>query len=108
MNHKSKSCWSPLFAQLLFAYSAAYAVTPNLPSWDDVRKIVDQQLNSVGDYQPGDLISRNQVDPIFDVLHAGRLDGARSCRNFKFGLLRSRRNCAPVPLWQRQTIHAAS
>src|SRR5882757_9309179 len=68
MNRKSKFVLIIAFAELLFAYRAAYAVTPNLPSWDDVRKIVDQQLNNVGDYQSGDLISRNQVDPVFDAL----------------------------------------
>jgi hypothetical protein len=68
MKRQSKIVLTAVIAQLLFAYSAAQAVPPKLPSWEDVRKIVDQQLNSVGDYQPGDLISRNQVDPIFDLL----------------------------------------
>jgi hypothetical protein len=53
---------------IFFTASTALAVPPKLPSWDQVKKIADQQLNSVGDYQPGDLISKRQVDPIFDLL----------------------------------------
>jgi hypothetical protein len=49
----------------VFSVGAAKAA---LPSWEQVQKVVDQQLNSLGDYQSGDLISKNQVDPIFDRL----------------------------------------
>ncbi|HTQ37856.1 MAG TPA: hypothetical protein VMJ32_02450 [Pirellulales bacterium] len=45
-----------------FSVSAAHAA----PSWEQVEKVVAQQLNSVADYQPGDLISRGLVDPLFD------------------------------------------
>ncbi|HZZ27329.1 MAG TPA: hypothetical protein VFE46_04915 [Pirellulales bacterium] len=44
----------------------AYASVPRLPSWDQVEKVVAQQLNSLADYQPGDVLSRNEVDPMFD------------------------------------------
>jgi hypothetical protein len=50
------------------AVSSLLAASPKLPPWDEVEKIAAQQLNSLTDYQPGDLISRNQVDPIFDLL----------------------------------------
>jgi hypothetical protein len=57
-----------VFASAVLAVSPLKAAAPNLPSWEQVQKIVDQQLNSVGDYQSGDLISKRQVDPIFDLL----------------------------------------
>lgn len=55
-------------AYFLFAVNLVSAMPPKLPPWDEVQKVVDQQLNSVANYQPGDLITRNQVDPIFDKL----------------------------------------
>jgi hypothetical protein len=51
-----------------FAAQKVQAVTPKLPPWDQVQKIVEQQLSYTSDYQPGDLISRRQVNPIFDAL----------------------------------------
>jgi hypothetical protein len=57
-----------LLAQILLVANLASAVPPKLPPWDEVQKVVESQLNSVANYQSGDLITRNQVDPIFDKL----------------------------------------
>lgn len=57
-----------IFFCSIFAAQKVQAVPPKLPSWDQVQKIVEQNLNYTPDYQPGDLISRRQVQPIFDAL----------------------------------------
>jgi hypothetical protein len=64
----SKIVLAAVLAEAFLAVSSVLAASPKLPSWDDVQKVVDQQLNTLTNYQPGDLITRNQVDPIFDKL----------------------------------------
>src|SRR5262249_13816549 len=64
----SKRITAMSIAHLLLVANLVSAVPPKLPPWDEVQKVVESQLNSVGNYQPGDLITRNQVDPIFDRL----------------------------------------
>src|SRR5215510_8888727 len=60
-----KIVFAAVLAELFLTASTLKAA---MPSWDQVKKIVEQQLNSMNDYQPGDLISRRQVDPAFDLL----------------------------------------
>jgi hypothetical protein len=62
----SKIVFASTLSAVVLAVFSASAATPRLPAWDQVEKVVAQQLNSVADYQPGDLISRSQVDPMFD------------------------------------------
>jgi hypothetical protein len=64
----SKIYFATSFSTVCLAASCLFAVTPKLPPWDQVKQIADQQLNSAADYQSGDLISRRQVDPVFDML----------------------------------------
>jgi hypothetical protein len=40
----------------------------SMPSFDQVRKLVEKQLDTQADYQSGDIISQQQVTPIFDQL----------------------------------------
>ena len=39
-----------------------------MPSFDQVQKLVDRQLATLSDYQPGDIVSQQQVEPIFEQL----------------------------------------
>jgi hypothetical protein len=47
----------------------AIAADATFPSLQRVQKVADKQFSSLSDYQPGDLISRSQVKPIFDELN---------------------------------------
>jgi len=46
----------------------AQAGGASLPSFDQVQKLVDRQLAALSDYQPGDIVSQQQVEPIFEQL----------------------------------------
>ncbi len=46
------------------------AADPLLPSLDRIEKVVVNHFSTLTDYQPGDLISRDQVKPIFKALAA--------------------------------------
>jgi len=65
---KSSGLFLAIFCCSILAAQKVHAVAPKLPPWEQVQKIVEQNLNYTPDYQPGDLISRRQVNPIFDAL----------------------------------------
>ena len=65
---KSFPLFLAIFCSSFFAAQKVYAVPPKLPPWEQVEKIVAQNLNYTPDYQPGDLISRRQVQSIFDAI----------------------------------------
>ena len=46
----------------------AAAAGTTMPSFDQVQKLVEKQLGTLADYRPGDIISQQQVAPIFDQL----------------------------------------
>jgi hypothetical protein len=53
-----------VFCGLRFAQAGG----AEMPSFDQVQKLVDRQLATLSDYQPGDIISQQQVEPIFEQL----------------------------------------
>ena len=53
-----------VFCGLRFAQAGG----ASLPSFDQVQKLVDRQLVALSDYQPGDIVSQQQVEPIFEQL----------------------------------------
>jgi hypothetical protein len=61
------TCFAVLLA-VLSGLRFAQAGGAALPSFDQVQKLVDRQLATLSDYQPGDIVSQQQVEPIFEQL----------------------------------------
>src|SRR6185436_7890239 len=61
------TCFAVLLA-VLSGLRFAQAGGAAMPSFDQVQKLVDRQLATLSDYQPGDIISQQQVEPIFEQL----------------------------------------
>jgi len=61
------TCFAVLLA-VLSGLRFAQTGGDSLPSFDQVQKLVDRQLATHSDYQPGDIISQQQVKPIFEQL----------------------------------------
>src|SRR4051812_47949258 len=67
-------CFAPAFIAAATAVCIAPAVCcaaePPLPSFEQVQKTVEKQFTTVTDFHSGDVISRDQVAPIFDRLQS--------------------------------------
>ena len=62
-----QTCLAVLLA-VLSGLRFAQAGGAAMPSFDQVQKLVDRQLATLSDYQPGDIVSQQQVEPIFEQL----------------------------------------
>ncbi len=67
--HRRAAVWAICLAAICLISAVANAADPTLPSLEQVQKVIEKQFASLNDYKPGDLISRNQVKPIFDALN---------------------------------------
>jgi hypothetical protein len=56
------------FLLAAIAFTAAHAADPSSPPSIRIKEIVEGQLGKFPNYLPGDMISRNQVLPVFDEL----------------------------------------
>ena len=63
---KTKSILAGIVLAILSSHSFLFAA--KLPTMPEVKAIVRKHLQSNSDYVPGDLISRKDVEPIFDEL----------------------------------------
>src|SRR5689334_20221167 len=66
---RAKVFAAKIFALALFAFCLPESqATDKLPTLAEVKAIVETQLRARTDYAPGDLISRQEVEPIFNEL----------------------------------------
>src|SRR5262245_53577920 len=71
-----------LAATALLLCSSSVTLAANPPSAAEVKRIVEQHLRAKRDYAPGDLLSRGDVEPIFNDLLTRGLASADITEDF--------------------------
>ena len=57
-----------VFLILLGIQSTAVAADKKLPSWEDIASYIDRHFQNTPDFEPGDIISESNVEPLLDGL----------------------------------------